>query len=260
VLAASLAHQREQRGPKDTTSDTTFTIGALGSGSDYTAFLDHLGLPSLNIGYGGAARSGIYHSIYDSYTFYERFLDTGYVYAVTAAQTTATAILRMADAPVLPFEFRAPARTFRKYVDELARLAADNDTTKGLDVTALRAALDRLDSAAAAWDRASAGIKGLAATNRRRPALAAVNRMLAASEQALTDSGGLPRRPWFRHLVYAPGAYTGYGVKTIPGVREALELRRPAEAQAEAARAAAALSRYADAVRRAAEALVVALR
>jgi N-acetylated-alpha-linked acidic dipeptidase len=260
VLAASLAHQREQRGPKDTTSDTTFTIGALGSGSDYTAFLDHLGLPSLNIGYGGAARSGIYHSIYDNYTFYERFLDTGYVYAVTEAQTLATAILRMADAPVLPFEFRAPARTFRRYVDQLARLAAEHDTTKGLDLTALRAALDRLDSAAAAWERASAGIDGLAATRRRRPALAAVNRMLAASEQALTDSAGLPRRPWFRHLVYAPGAYTGYGVKTIPGVREALELRHPAEAQAEAARAAAALVRYADAVRRAADALAAGLR
>jgi N-acetylated-alpha-linked acidic dipeptidase len=84
--------------------------------------------------------------------------------------------------------------------------------------------------------------------------------MLAASEQALTDSAGLPRRPWFRHLVYAPGAYTGYGVKTIPGVREALELRRPAEAQAEAARAAAALVRYADAVRRAADALAAGLR
>jgi len=258
VLAASLARQREQRGPKDTTSDTTFTIGALGSGSDYTAFLDHLGLPSLNISYGGAARTGIYHSIYDSYTFFERFLDTGYVYAVTEAQTLTTAILRMADAPVLPFEFRAPARTYRKYVDELARLATDNDTTKGLDVTALRAALDRLDSAAAAWDRASAGIDGLSATSRRRPALAAVNRMLAASEQALTDSGGLPRRPWFRHLVYAPGAYTGYGVKTIPGVREAIELRHPAEAQAEAARAAAAFTRYAEAVRRAADALAAA--
>jgi N-acetylated-alpha-linked acidic dipeptidase len=260
VLAASLAHRREQRGPKDTTSDTTFTIGALGSGSDYTAFLDHLGLPSLNIGYGGAARSGIYHSIYDSYTFYERFLDTGYVYAVTEAQTMATAILRMADAPVLPFEFRAPTRTFRKYVDQLARLAAENDTTKGLDLTALRTALDRLDSAATAWERASAGIDGLTATTRRRPALAAVNRMLAESEQALTDSAGLPRRPWFRHLVYAPGAYTGYGVKTIPGVREAVELRRPAEAQAEAARAALAVVRYADGVRRAADALAAALR
>jgi len=122
------------------------------------------------------------------------------------------------------------------------------------------AALDRLDSAAAAWERASAGIDGLAATGRRRAALATVNRMLAASEQALTDSAGLPRRPWFRHLVYAPGAYTGYGVKTIPGVREAIELRRPAEAQAEAARAAAALVRYADVVRRAADALAAALR
>jgi N-acetylated-alpha-linked acidic dipeptidase len=259
VLQANRDHARSQRAPKDTSSDTTFTLDALGSGSDYTAFLDHVGTASLNLGYGGAAHSGIYHSIYDSYTFYERFLDTGYVYGVTEAQTMATAILRMADAPLLPFEFQTPARTYRKYADEIGRLAAQNDTTKGLDLAALRTALDRLDTAAVAYDRASAALDGTRDAARRRAALGAVNRLLAASEQALTDSAGLPRRPWFRHLVYAPGAYTGYGVKTMPGIREAVELRKPAEAQAEAARVAAALSRYADLVHRAADALDVAL-
>ncbi|MGH7538983.1 MAG: transferrin receptor-like dimerization domain-containing protein, partial [Gemmatimonadales bacterium] len=260
VLDAWLARQRQLRGPKDTASDTTFTIGALGSGSDYTAFLDHLGLASVNLSYGGAARTGIYHSIYDSYTFYERFIDTGYVYGVTEAHTMATAVLRMADAPVLPFEFLAPARTFRKYADQLAQLAAGNDTTKGLDLTAVFAALDGLDSAAAAYERAVARLDAFSGLGRRSPALAGVNRLLATSEQALTDSAGLPRRPWFRHLVYAPGAYTGYGVKTMPGIREALELRRPSEAQTEAARVAAALTRYAGVVRSAADALVAALR
>lgn len=260
VLAASLAHARSQRAPKDTSSDTTFTLDALGSGSDYTAFLDHVGLAAVNVSYGGAAHSGIYHSIYDSYTFYERFLDTGYVYGVTEAQTMATAVLRMADAPLLPFEFRAPARTYRKYADQLARLAAENDTTKALDLGPLRAALDQLDSAAAAWDRAGAGLANATGLDRRRSALTAVNRLLAASEHALTDSGGLPRRPWFRHQVYAPGAYTGYGVKTMPGIREALEARRLDEAQAQTARVAAALLRYADRVRRAADALTAALR
>jgi N-acetylated-alpha-linked acidic dipeptidase len=172
----------------------------------------------------------------------------------------ATAVLRMADAPVLPFEFRAPARTYRKYADQVAKLAADNDTTKGLDLSTLRGALDQLDSAAAAWDRASAALAGAAALDRRRPALAAVNHLLASSEQALADSGGLPRRPWFRHLIYAPGAYTGYGVKTLPGIREALEARHLDEAQTQTARVAAAVTRYADQIRHAAEALSAALR
>ena len=260
VLAATLAHDRSQRAPKDTSSDTTFTLDALGSGSDYTAFLDHVGVAAVNVSYGGAAHSGIYHSIYDSYTFYERFLDTGYVYGVTEAQTMSTAVLRMADAPVLPFEFLAPARTYRKYADQLAKLAADNDTIKALDLTALRTALTRLDSAAAAWDRASARIAAASDLDRRGAALTAVNRLLASSEQALVDSGGLPRRPWFQHLVYAPGAYTGYGVKTMPGIREALEARHLDEAQAQAARVAAAVTRYADQVQRAADALTAILK
>ncbi len=260
VLATALAHARSERSPKDTTSDTLFTLDALGSGSDYTAFLDHVGLAAVNVSYGGAAQAGIYHSIYDSYTFYERFIDTSYVYGVTEAQTMATAVLRMADAPVLPFEFRAPARTYRKYADQLGKLAADNDTTKALDLSAVRAALDRLDSAAAAWDRASAAVAGATTLDRRGPALTAVNRLLASVEQTLTDTVGLPRRPWFRHQVYAPGAYTGYGVKTMPGIREALEARHLDEAQAQAARVAAALTRYADQVQRAAAALATALR
>ncbi|HMA44655.1 MAG TPA: transferrin receptor-like dimerization domain-containing protein [Gemmatimonadales bacterium] len=262
ALQARLDHQRAQRAQRDTSRDTTFTLGALGSGSDYTAFVDHLGVPSVDVRYGGAAHRGIYHSIYDSYTFYERFLDTGYVYGATEARTMATAILRMADAPLLPFEFGAPARTYRRYADDIARLAARNDTTRGLDLSAVRTALDRLDTAAVAYERARAAFDTARGrdTARRRTALGAVNRLLAASEQALTDSTGLPRRPWFRHLVYAPGFYTGYGVKTMPGIREAVEQRNPAEAQAEAARVAAALSRYADLVHRAADALSVALR
>jgi N-acetylated-alpha-linked acidic dipeptidase len=262
ALQARLDHQRAQRAQRDTSRDTTFTLGALGSGSDYTAFVDHLGVPSVDVRYGGAAHSGIYHSIYDSYTFYERFLDTGYVYGATEARTMATAILRMADAPLLPFEFGAPARTYRRYADDIARLAARNDTTRGLDLSAVRTALDRLDTAAVAYERARAAFDTARGRDnaRRRTALGAVNRLLAASEQALTDSAGLPRRPWFRHLVYAPGFYTGYGVKTMPGIREAVEQRNPAEAQAEAARVAAALSRYADLVHRAADALSVALR
>ncbi len=261
VLDAWRDHQRRER-QRDTTADTAFTIGALGSGSDYTAFLDHLGLPTANLAYGGAGQSGIYHSIYDTWTFYERFLDSSYTYETLEAQTMATALLRTADAPVLPFEFGAAARTWRRYADEIGKLAAKNDTTKGLDLTVVRAALARVDTAAIAYEAAIAKLDGLTAAQitARRATLAAVNVQLARTEQVLADSGGLPRRPWFRHLLYAPGFYTGYGVKTMPGIREAVEQRRPAEAQAEAARVAAALDRYAVAVGRAAAALEAALR
>jgi N-acetylated-alpha-linked acidic dipeptidase len=167
----------------------------------------------------------------------------------------ATAMLRMADAPVLPFDFVAATRTYHAYADEIAKLAAGNDTTKGLDLSAVRTALQHVDSAAAVWQRSSAAVDGAAGLDARAAALAPVNHQLALTEQALADSAGLPRRPWFRHLVYAPGAYTGYGVKTMPGIREAVEARRTAEAQTEATRVAQAIDRYAVAIRAAAEAL-----
>jgi N-acetylated-alpha-linked acidic dipeptidase len=256
VLDAWRAHQRDEK------ADTIFHIDALGSGSDYTAFIDHLGLASLNVSYGGATHDGIYHSIYDSYTFYERFLDTSFVYGVTEAQTMGAALLRMADAPVLPFDFGAAARTYRGYAAELDTLAGKNDSTKTLDLTAVRAALTRLDSAAARYERALAALDALpeAAVTACRRALADVNRLLYTSERQLTDSAGLPRRPWFTHLAYAPGYYTGYGVKTLPGIREALDQHQLAVAQAQASRVAQALGRYADQVDRAATALASALQ
>jgi N-acetylated-alpha-linked acidic dipeptidase len=259
VLDALLAHQRE-RHARDTTVDTTFAIGALGSGSDYTAFLDHLGVPSASVSYGGATPDGIYHSIYDSYTFYERFLDTAFTYEVAEAQTMATAVLRMADAPLLPYEFGAVTRTYRRYADEIEKLARKSDTTKALDLSAVRAALERLDTAGRAYEAVAGRLDGASLTPARRHALGEVNALLARSEQALADTAGLPRRPWFAHLIYAPGFYTGYGVKTMPGIREAVEERRPAEAQAQTARVARALDRLGDLVRRATTGLEAALR
>jgi N-acetylated-alpha-linked acidic dipeptidase len=258
ALDAALA-----RRPRSDTADAgRFRLGALGSGSDYTVFIDHLAVPALDMRYGGDSRDGIYHSIYDSPTFYGRFLDTSFAYGVLEAQTMATAMLRMADAPVLPFEFGAPARTYRRYVDEIERLAKENDSTRALDLSAVRAALVRLDSAAVRYEGALAPVQALTAPEaaRRRRALAAVNRLLSQSEQALSDSAGLPRRPWYRHLIYAPGFYTGYGVKTMPGIREQVEQRDLAGAQREAARVAAALLRYAGVVERAADGLTAALR
>ncbi len=259
VLDALLAHQRE-RHARDTTVDSVFAIAALGSGSDYTVFLDHLGVPSAAVSYGGATPDGIYHSIYDSYTFYERFLDTAFTYEVAEAQTMATAVLRMADAPLLPFEFGAVTRTYRRYADDIERLARKSDTTKALDLSAVRAALERLDTAAHAYEAAAGRLEGASITPARRRALREVNALLAKSEQTLADTAGLPRRPWFAHLIYAPGFYTGYGVKTMPGIREAVEEHRPSEAQAQTAGVARALDRLGDLVRRATTGLEAALR
>ena len=250
VLEARAAHQGTAR---DSAADSLFHLGALGSGSDYSTFIDHLAVASVNTGYSGATPAGIYHSVYDSYTFYDRFLDPTFAYGVTEAQTMATAVLRMADAPVLPFQFSRAAKTYRGYLDEIDRQAARSSSLAGLDLSAVRNALARLDTAAAQYDRladsvAAAATAGLA---RRRPALAALNQTLARAERALSDTAGLPRRPWYRNLVYAPGFYTGYGVKTMPGIREAVDQEQLDEGRAEAARVAAAVDRYAAAVRQA---------
>ncbi len=262
VLDAYLAHKREHRTAGDTSSDTLFALDPLGSGSDYTPFLQHLAVPSISLGYGGAAHTGIYHSIYDNDAFYERYIDSTFRYGVAMAQTMVTAILRMADAPLLPYGFTPAARSYRRYLEEIAQAADSNDTTRHLDLANVRSALAHLDSAAAGYDRVAAAFDTAPAAHlgQRSDALARVNRLLAHSEQALADTAqGLPRRPWFAHLIYAPGAYTGYGVKTIPGIREAVELRRPDEAEAQAARVAAALNAYAAAVRDATQALQATL-
>lgn len=261
ALAATLAHRRSQKA-----SDSTWSIGALGSGSDYSTFIDHLSVPSADIRFGGGSNdNGTYHSIYDTYTYYERFLDTAFVYGVAEAQTMATAIVRMADAPVLPFEFGAVARTYGRYLNEIDSVAKSKGATAGaLDLTAPRAAVAALDSASRRYETVLSRLAGMPSSGltsaSRRAALAQVNALLYRSEHALADTAGLPRRPWYRHLIYAPGYYTGYGVKTMPGIREEIEQGRTTSAQSEAARVAAAVARYTAQVNRATAALDAALR
>lgn len=203
---------------------TDFRIGALGSGSDYTAFLDHLGIASLNLGFGGEAGGGIYHSIYDSFAWYTRFSDSTFEYGQTLSQAVGTATLRLADAQILPFEFTNQAETITGYVEELTRLPATN-----VDLMPLRNAAQRLSQAADDYNRA---LRASASTISPVPPteLKALNTLLYQSERTLLSETGLPRREWFKHQIYAPGFYTGYGVKTLPGVREALEQKNWSEA------------------------------
>jgi N-acetylated-alpha-linked acidic dipeptidase len=196
-----------------------FPISALGSGSDYTAFLDHLTVASLDAGFGGEGGGGVYHSKYDSFYWYTHFSDKDFVYNAALSRAMGTMILRLADADVLPFEFTSTARTLSGYVDEIEKLAKDTKDTKELDVRPLRAAIAKLQKSADAYGAAFA--KGRMPTDREQ--LAGLNHLLYTSERLFKYDAGLPKREWFKHLAYAPGFYTGYGVKTLPGIREGIE-------------------------------------
>jgi N-acetylated-alpha-linked acidic dipeptidase len=197
-----------------------FPISALGSGSDYTAFLDHLTVASLNLGFGGeGSDGGVYHSKYDSFYWYTHFSDTDFAYNTALSQTVGTLALRLASADVLPFEFTATARTLKGYVDEIEKLTKEAKDAPALDFSPLRASLAKLQKAADAYGSAIA--KGKAPRDREQAA--ELNHLLYTSERNFKHEGGLPKRDWFKHLAYAPGFYTGYGVKTLPGIREGIE-------------------------------------
>ena len=207
-------------------------IDALGSGSDYTAFLDYLQIASLNLGFeGDDGGGGVYHSIYDSFYWYTHFSDGDFTHGVALSQVMGTALLRLADADVLPFEFRATADTLRRYVGEIEQMpvpGASSDTggsSRALDLAPLRTAIDKLAKAAESYEKAVGRVPQVrsSAPGLARDRLAEVNTILYSSERAFRYEAGLPRREWFKHLAYAPGFYTGYGVKTLPGIREGVE-------------------------------------
>ncbi|MEE2607894.1 MAG: transferrin receptor-like dimerization domain-containing protein [Pseudomonadota bacterium] len=224
-------------------------ISPLGSGSDYTPFLQHLGIASANIGFGGESAGGSYHTMYDTYEHYSKWIDPGLVYGEVLAQVAGHATLRLANAPRLPFEFKGFTDNVSVYISEIETLA-DNmrtnteetnqnitdgiydlilDPTKSFGPPAvqtqvpffnfapLKNALARLESAAENYETTIAG--GIAATTEE-------NYLLYQTERELIRQEGLNGRPWYKHHIYAPGFYTGYGVKTIPGVREAIEQRQ----------------------------------
>lgn len=277
IVRGSPESRREARTRED------LRIGALGSGSDYSSFIDHLGVPSLNLGYGGEDDGGIYHSIYDDFYWFTHFSDTAFVYGRALAQTAGTAVLRLANADLLPFAFTNLAETVDGYVKDLQSLrdkraeqiternqAIDEDAFRltsdprdpviapkrqqaapQLNFAPLLNAVDSLNHASTRYDRAyaSAVAAGRASVAKR------VNERLLQAERALTSSEGLKGRPWYTHMLYAPGFYTGYGVKTVPGVREAIEQGQWQEADREIVRAAAALEREASLVSGLADAL-----
>jgi N-acetylated-alpha-linked acidic dipeptidase len=221
-------------------------LGALGSGSDYTVFLDHLGLPSLDMGF--ESNNGIYHSAYDTHWFFTHFGDPGYAYGVKLAELVGVFLERMANADVLPFDYASTSETVNRYLDELDQEVKSRKLE--VDLSAVRAANQRLGATAEALNAeinrilSGTGERGAASEE----ALARLNDQIVKVEQAFLSNDGLPRRPWFRHQIYAPGFYTGYGVKTLPGVREALENNDAAEAQRMAGVLTGALDRSREAL------------
>ncbi len=284
-------------------------ISPLGSGSDYTPFLQHLGIPSLNIGFGGENGGGQYHSQYDSFDHYVRFGDPDFQYGIALAKVAGRATLRLANAPVLPFRFTNFAGHVADYVDEVDELAGrlrdeaklrnrlvamnaytlasdpteayvapDSEATVPfLNIAPLENAATRLKAAAQAYDAALGVATGpeagdtptagttTAGTTTGEGATGAggvahgmagidtgrLNALLMSTERLMTRDEGLPRRPWFKHMIYAPGFYTGYGVKTLPGVREGIEEKHYDEAEAYASKIADSLERVSGALEQA---------
>jgi N-acetylated-alpha-linked acidic dipeptidase len=232
-------------------------VGPLGSGSDYSSFVDHIGIASLNIGFGGESEgAGVYHSIYDDFYWYTHFSDTSFVYGRALSQVGGTAVMRLADAQVLPYDFAGLASTVQGYVSDLQRLlqteqdetaernreieegvfAATSDpwhptsapptepVPPHLGFAPLQNGADSLTHAA---DRYAKAFAALAAdTSYGAGAPAPVNALLLQAARRLTDKRGLPGRPWYTFELEAPGMYTGYGAKTMPAVREAIEQRQ----------------------------------
>ncbi len=266
-------------------------IGALGSGSDYSSFLDHAGVAAINLGYGGEDNGGIYHSAYDDFYWYTHFSDSSFVYGRALAQTAGTAVMRLADADLLPFGFTNLAETANGYLKQLQQLRdtraeqisesnraigegvylatsdprdptgapARREPPPQFNFAPLMNAADSLTRAAARYEKAFAAAlaqdPAAVASPARVATLHSVNQRLLQAERALTSNEGLNGRPWYRHLLYAPGFYTGYGVKTMPGPREAIEQDQWKSADREIGRVAAALEREATLVSRLAEEL-----
>ena len=252
----------EERGEARNRPD--WRLGALGSGSDYSVFIDHLGIASLNLGYGGEDGGGIYHSIYDDFYWYTHFSDTDFRYGRALAQTVGTAVLRLAGAELLPIEFTGFADTVHTYSEELKKLLKDKqaavaernqeldegvfsatndpkephvppareDPPPFLNFAPLDNAADALTRSAARYQKALVKAQANGAAALAHASLDRVNQTLIESERQLTRPDGLPGRPWFKHQVYAPGFYTGYGVKTLPVAREAIEQKKWKEADA----------------------------
>jgi N-acetylated-alpha-linked acidic dipeptidase len=281
--AAVLVHGDEKTRSKAERS-AIVRLQALGSGSDFSGFIQHLGVAALDLGFEGESAGGSYHTGHDTYEFFARFIDPDFAYVRTLAKMTGRLTMRLADADTLPFAFGGFAESVEQYAHEVLELLADSredarrhntllsqgdlqaaanpaeglvaPTAKhappDLDFSEIDRRLKQLKSSAAAFNAAH---QQLAAQDYRMRAAdrRSLDKLLMQAEGRLLREEGLPGRPWFRHHIYAPGLYTGYGVKTLPGVRESIETQNWAEARIQIEKLAQILAGYAAHIDRAAE-------
>jgi N-acetylated-alpha-linked acidic dipeptidase len=184
----------------------------LGSGSDYTAFLQHLGVPSSDVSSSGPY--GVYHSVFDNFNWFTKFADPDFVYEQEMARVLGLEAVRMADADVLPYDYEEYGKEVVAYLDAARKRSESKFGANSINFDAVNAAAHHFESA---------GAKIL--TKQKNPPQdpSRMNQALLNAERALIVPQGLPHRPWFRHAIYAPGEYTGYAAVVIPGVNEALD-------------------------------------
>jgi len=268
--SAMAANAASAKAKKEILNSSSMIIDAMGSGSDYSPFIQHLGIPALNVGFGGEDNGGEYHSIYDSYDHYKRFKDPKFEYGIVLAKTAGRATLRFVNANILPFDFTGFTKTVTGYVSEVNTLIenmresteienqmikenryklASDPTKTFVQPTAKESVpylnFSRMLNAITQLENSTTNYSELAKFNPNpNTNLERLNKLLYTAEQNLMIEEGLPRRPWFRHSIYAPGYYTGYGVKTLPGVREAIEQRNWKEAQQQIEIVASKLTNY----------------
>jgi N-acetylated-alpha-linked acidic dipeptidase len=234
ISLAETMTARRASGAGKSEAGPAIRLGPLGAGSDYVPFIDHLGVSSLNLAFGGDDVGGVYHSVYDSFQWYARFSDRDFLFGRTLSQVMAVALMRLADASVLPYEFGSLARTVRTYADEIQKQSCT------LDLRNVYAQIGRLEGNSHNYEEALASA-GKRLGHAPPAKIEKLNQALFRSERTLLSAKGLPGRQWYRHELYAPGLYTGYGAKTLPGIREAVEGSRWDEANQEAGRVVQAL-------------------
>jgi N-acetylated-alpha-linked acidic dipeptidase len=256
---------RESRHPEsgneeaiDNAQVTEARIGPLGSGSDYTPFLQHLGIPSLDMSFSGDY--GVYHSAFDSFNWMAKFGDPTFAYHATAAQLWGTVAMRLAEAAALSLDYSDYAMQVRQFFDESLRLAKSRNLSGAVDETTMQEALNDFakESARLEKDRAEAlaELDRAASKNdehkrRALEKLRTINDSLIQVERALTDPQGLRGRPWYKHQIYAPGYYTGYAALPLPDFRQALEDRNGSNAGEGLKRIAQAIKRATELMRQA---------
>jgi N-acetylated-alpha-linked acidic dipeptidase len=215
-------------------------LSNLGAGSDFCPFLDHAGIPSMDVGSGGDY--GVYHSTYDDFYWMSHFGDPSFAYHAEMARIVGTLALRLDEADVLPFDYAAYAAEIG-HAEEVLENRATAAGGAGFDMKPVSEAAAALTASAG---RASAALAAAAAAPPSGKREQELNRALVTVEQALLAPEGLTGRPWYRHTIYAPGSYAGYAAVVMPGVSEAIDRRDNEIGKREVASLAAALRRAAS--------------